>query len=105
MPLGSSSEAPVTNPGPSFRKKLPRTGFFVGLGEGELCVAETTAGVEAGVVMGDTRVNLPISSRTAPRGFLDLLRQFVDGLDCHALDVHHFATQPSAEANPEHSDD
>ena len=44
------------------------------------------------------------SSDPAARWFLDFLRQFLNRLDRHPLDVNHFAAQPTAHTNSEHSD-
>jgi hypothetical protein len=52
---------------------------------------------EAQSVMDGHSVLSAKSRNPTPWRFLDLLRQFLHGFDRHALDIDHFATQPSSE--------
>jgi hypothetical protein len=60
---------------------------------------EATSHFAAEVVINWCSAKQSTSSDPALRRLLDLPCQFLDYLDRHALDIHHFAAQPAAEAD------
>ncbi len=102
MPLGSSSDAPVMRPGPSFDSR-PRT-------ERPACLWEFggAVGLSFPIAIGVAIAHPPYAVRhkwltcaAKPRlvlrflHFLHLLRQLFHGLNRHSLDVDHFSAEPS----------